>query len=468
MNGSRLIVTVMLVLAMLISGCITIEDRPSNCSASSNSSLIVIDAGVNRTGSSQVPLGPAGSVEQPSSSKPQSISESNPSLVEDNGSASTEAAVPALASVNPLLSKPGYRPAPRPAVSYDAQEQAPIVKTPVSAAPANVSSGAADDPFSSPTSQPIVVSPSQYADQQAQPAQSGASQPQSQYAPTRTASSVVPRAASSFTSLKGLVNDPFAQKSIYVYPVKRAKEGQRISFPDLNATDLDGDILTYYFEPPLDEKGEWQTQRGDAGRYYTNISVSDGKNITVQTVILIVEPLNRPPILSAARNTIVQEGQEIRINPKVADPDNDSVIVTFSGWKDSFPYKTTYEDAGAHIVIITADDGWSTVSLPINITVKNVNRIPVMDPLKNLTVTEGDLVEISPFASDADGEKIVFRYTQPVDLDGKWQTKRGDSGTYQVTVTATDGQDFVSKAVYVRVLKIPRSSDYRLQGYHCQ
>lgn len=471
MKGSRLIVTVMMVLAILISGCITIEDQPSNCTATPNSSLIVIGAGVNRTGSSEVALGPVGSDDKPSSSKPQSITESNPSLVDDNGSAPSGQVAPTPVSANPLLSKPGYRPPPRQAVSPDAQgsqETASAVKTSAPAAPVKVSSGSTDDPFGSPTSQPIIVASSQYGGQPAQVAvpstapstqpQASSSQPQyqqsqSQYSPTRQASSVTPRTAGSFTSLKGQTNDPFAQSYIYVYPVKRAKEGQKISFPDLNATDPDGDILTYYFEPPLDEKGEWKTQRGDAGRYFTNISVSDGKNITVQTVILIVEPLNRPPYLSAIRPIIVQEGQEVRINPKVSDPDNDSVKVAYSGWRSSFPYKTTYDDAGDHIVIITADDGWTSVNYMVNITVKNVNRLPVIEPLKNITVTEGDLVGIAPLASDADGDRVTFKYTSPIDPDGKWQTKRGDPGAYPVTVTASDGQDVVSEGLSVIILK---------------
>ena len=488
MKVSRLIVAVMAVLVIMISGCITIEDQPSNCTAPAKSSLGLVVPQDNISDSSQTPLGPVDSDDQEtndtskassgskqsSSSKPQSISESNPTLVDDNGQVPAAAAEPQPANpVNPLLSRPGYRPPPRQAVSQEDSEpvQAPTQSTgaPRASSPINISSGSRTDPFYSPTTTAVVVSPSQYGGQQAQAVPSA--QPQtsaaqstsqasassqvapSQYSPTRPASSVTPKATASFTSLKGQSNDPFARAEIFVYPVKRAKEGQKISFPDLNATDPDGDILTYYFEPPLDENGEWQTQRGDAGRYYSNISVSDGKNITVQTVILIVEPLNRPPYISVIRPIIVQEGQEVRISPKVSDPDNDTVKITYSGWRDSFPYKTTYDDAGEHRVLVTADDGWNTASYMVNITIKNLNRIPVIEPVKNLTVTEGDLVEISPYASDADGERVSFKYSAPLDPDGKWQTKRGDLGSYKFTVTASDGQDAVSSSAYIKILK---------------
>lgn len=242
-------------------------------------------------------------------------------------------------------------------------------------------------------------------------------------------------------------------ETIYVYPVKRVKEGQRVSFPDLNATDPDGDILTYYFDPPLNVYGEWQTKRGDAGMYFTNISVTDGKNLTVQTIIIIVEPINRPPIIVPIRPIIVQEGQVVRINPKILDPDNDTLSVTISGWKDKFPHTTTYDDAGDHVVIITADDGWATTTITANISVRNVNRGPTLSPIGNITITEGGLVSLNPHATDPDGDKLTYRYTPPLDASGRWQTSKGDIGSYPVTVTVSDGSLNARQYLVIRVEK---------------
>lgn len=55
--------------------------------------------------------------------------------------------------------------------------------------------------------------------------------------------------------------------------------------------DPDGDTLTYTFSEPLNDKGEWQTQKGDAGKYTAKITASDGKSETTKEILIVVEPL---------------------------------------------------------------------------------------------------------------------------------------------------------------------------------
>jgi hypothetical protein len=68
------------------------------------------------------------------------------------------------------------------------------------------------------------------------------------------------------------------------------------------------------------------------------------------------------------------------------------------------------------------------------------------------TYKEGDLVKLTPKASDAEGDKITFTYTSPLDENGEWQTGPGDAGEYVVTVTASDGKSTVSKQLKVVVV----------------
>src|SRR3989344_6604417 len=42
-------------------------------------------------------------------------------------------------------------------------------------------------------------------------------------------------------------------------PVKEYTEGDLVGFPNLKATDPDGDKITYTFTEPLDGEGKWQT-----------------------------------------------------------------------------------------------------------------------------------------------------------------------------------------------------------------
>ena len=63
------------------------------------------------------------------------------------------------------------------------------------------------------------------------------------------------------------------------------------------AYDPNNDNLTYYFTTPLNDNGEWQTNYGDAGEYFINITASDGQSQTAQRVLLTVLKKNRAPVL---------------------------------------------------------------------------------------------------------------------------------------------------------------------------
>ncbi len=149
--------------------------------------------------------------------------------------------------------------------------------------------------------------------------------------------------------------------------------GSRIS-----VSDPDGDEVIINFSAPLDENGQWQTERGDAGTYPVIITASDGKTTVTRKVILDIEPLNYPPEISNVSDMTVKEGDTIVLSPVVTDRDNDTVRVTYSGWMNTPVYHTNYEDAGVHNVTIRASDGIDTVSKQITITVKDVNRPPVL------------------------------------------------------------------------------------------
>jgi hypothetical protein len=214
-------------------------------------------------------------------------------------------------------------------------------------------------------------------------------------------------------------------------PIKEITEGDLVSFPNLKATDPDGDTITYTFTSPLDKNGKWQTKEGDAGQYKVTITASDGKNKVNQEVFLIVKALNRPPVIELEETTVsVKEGEKVEIRAKATDPDGDQVKVTYTGWMLG-PIKTTdFRDAGDHKVIITASDGKETVQEEVIVSVQNVNRAPKLDPITDIVLKEGDRITIKPIADDPDGDRLTL---------GLWQTKEGDAGKYRITLTASDG-----------------------------
>ncbi|MFH1591339.1 MAG: hypothetical protein ABIC95_05435 [archaeon] len=235
-------------------------------------------------------------------------------------------------------------------------------------------------------------------------------------------------------------------------PRKVIKEGELVSFPNLKATDPDGDPLTYSFTEPLDENGEWLTEEGDAGEYVVTITASDGKSTTSVDVLIIVEATNRVPTISGLSDITVNEGDEVRLEPVITDSEGDDVAVTYSGWMAGPTYLTNFNDEGTYIVTVTASDGKSQSQKTITVTVDDVNRPPVLSDFAPVTVTEGQTVEVYPIAIDQDKDAVSYRFEEPLDEDGIWYTKVGDAGSYDLRIEASDGKDKTEKQVKVIVL----------------
>jgi hypothetical protein len=237
-------------------------------------------------------------------------------------------------------------------------------------------------------------------------------------------------------------------------PVKKVTEGELVSFPNLKAVDPDGDPITYTFTTPLNENGEWQTAEGDEGEYVITITASDGKNEVSQKVKIIVETLNKAPTITLTSPTeiTVEEGETVTIDVQAADPDNDPVTLTFSGWMESASKETTFGDEGRHTVTITASDGKKDSVKEVTVIVTNVNRAPELGDIADITLTEGDEVKLDAEATDPDGDEVTITYGTPLGaMDGFWETEQGDAGTYEVEVTASDGSLTDMKKVKITV-----------------
>jgi hypothetical protein len=93
--------------------------------------------------------------------------------------------------------------------------------------------------------------------------------------------------------------------------------------------------------------------------------------------------------------------------------------------------------------------------------------------LPALEVNEGDLVKINVKATDADGDILTYTFTSPLNSEGEWQTRMGDSGVYYSTITVSDGKTDVEKQVKIIVqpennkpvlVFIPKTSDITRKG----
>ena len=78
---------------------------------------------------------------------------------------------------------------------------------------------------------------------------------------------------------------------------------------------------------------------------------------------------------------VVPEGSTVLIDAQAADPDNDTVKITYSGWMANRSKVAGYQDAGTYTVVVTASDGKVSVSRDVLITITDVNRPPVIESI---------------------------------------------------------------------------------------
>jgi nitrogen fixation protein FixH len=215
--------------------------------------------------------------------------------------------------------------------------------------------------------------------------------------------------------------------------------------------DPDEDEVHYTFSLPLNEQGKWKTNYGDTGEYVVTITASDGELTARKDILLVIGRVNVPPLLKAIKDKIVKEGETVVLEPQVIDPNKDQITVTISEPLASGAWETDHTSAGEYEVVITASDGELESKEVFLLTVTDVNVPPDMTGLEDITIKEGETVEIKPVVTDLDDDEITLSISEPIGDDGVWETKYTNHGVYEITVTASDGKDTVTKKISLTV-----------------
>lgn len=163
-----------------------------------------------------------------------------------------------------------------------------------------------------------------------------------------------------------------------------------------NASDKDGDNLTFYFSRPLNASGEWQTAIGNAGIYNMTIKVSDGQVNTTQNFMITVEHVNRAPVLELIENITVKAGEMVVISPVASDPDNDSLTYYYDRPLDeNGKWQTDYNEAGEYVVAVKVSDGKLNTSQDVKITVEEIDPLDLrIEEVKAKNPKAGELAKI--------------------------------------------------------------------------
>ncbi len=190
-------------------------------------------------------------------------------------------------------------------------------------------------------------------------------------------------------------------------------------------------------------------------------AVSKGKK-AVQTAVITVRDVNRPPAIEDLEPIIVNEGGTVRIVPNAYDLDGDRVSLSYSGFISSDTYESSYGDAGTYHVKVTASDGLLETSKFVQIIITHIDRQPIFKKINDINAQEGDGIAILLDAYDPDGDKIeysidnppegsslkgnAFLWTPGYSLAGKKETKKFD-----LVFVANDGLSEVRQTAKVMV-----------------
>jgi hypothetical protein len=189
--------------------------------------------------------------------------------------------------------------------------------------------------------------------------------------------------------------------------------------------------------------------------------------------------VKRPPLsLEALGDQVVLEGETLAFSLGASGGEGDAVafgaealpegasLDTASG---AFAWTPDFGQRGEYTVAFFVTDGVQTVTESVRITVLPANRPPVLEDPGELKVVEEDLLSVQLRATDPDGDAIVF-YGEALPAGAtvsesgqlSWRPERGQAGTYDVTLVATDGS--ASDSVQVSIVVLPEGS--ALDGDH--
>ena len=275
-----------------------------------------------------------------------------------------------------------------------------------------------------------------------------------------------PQVTGEVTKEPEVQTQPSGEKPVVIV----VEETEKVSLAP-KAEDPDRDTsLSFTFTSPLNENGEWQTNYGDAGEYTVTVTVSDGELTTAKDVLIIVNKKEEAPVIDRSRpiesGLSIEETQAMEFSVSASDLNKDPMTYSWKldgadvGTGNSYIYQSTYEDAGTHTVKVEVADGLSSTSKIWSVEVANVNRKPVLEEIGDMSFKETDKIVITALATDDDRDAITYsisdsRFAQEENVF-TWQTDYASAGTYEVTVSASDGQDATEQTFTVTVENVNR------------
>ena len=184
--------------------------------------------------------------------------------------------------------------------------------------------------------------------------------------------------------------------------------------------------------------------------------------------------VNGPPTLASIGSKSIDENSALTFTLSASDPGLDTLTYsavdlptgsTLDGSSGLFTWTPTYDQAGTYPVQFNVTDDTYFDSETVTITVNDVNRAPVLDPIGSKSVNENSALTFILTASDADGDSLNYSAVglpsgaSLNDASGSfvWTPTYEQSGTYSVQFNTTDGALNDSETVSITVNNLNRA-----------
>ncbi|MGH8003233.1 MAG: Ig-like domain-containing protein, partial [Limisphaerales bacterium] len=207
---------------------------------------------------------------------------------------------------------------------------------------------------------------------------------------------------------------------------------------------------------------------------------SDGSLADSEAVAITVGEVNRAPVLSAIGSKTTNENQLLRFQITATDSDLTTPILAAVGlpigatFLDSlngigwFNWTPDFFQSGSYSVTFIASDVTLADSETVALSVINVNRAPVLDPVGSQTIMEGQLLQFRISASDLDlAVPVLTALNLPTGaafLDSAngagsfaWTPDFAQAGGYNVLFISLDGLLADSELVSITVNEFDRA-----------
>jgi ELWxxDGT repeat protein/VCBS repeat-containing protein len=213
------------------------------------------------------------------------------------------------------------------------------------------------------------------------------------------------------------------------------------------------------------------------GEYSFDVVVTDGASSDAEAITVTVNEVNLAPVLDAIGNRTVDEQIELSFTATASDPDLPANGLTFSlvgapggasidGETGLFSWTPTEAQGPGNYTfdVVVSDDGAGALSdaETITVTVSEVNLPPVLGPIGDRTVSEGELLSFTIGASDPDLPANTLTFSAEglpsgAAFDASTRTfswmpgETQGPGSYAVTFRVSDGALFDEETIAISV-----------------